>query len=144
MTWWVWMLSGLGLLALEILIPGGIIFLFFGVSAMVVGLLVAVGMGGPLWVQALTFALMSVVSLLTLRSPILRRMDASAKAAGSATVDSLVGQDVQLIVDIKAHGEGSGELRGTSWSVKNLGDADLSRGDKRVVERVDGLTLYVR
>ena len=144
MTWWIWMLAGLGLLALEILIPGGIIFLFFGVSAMVVGALVAVGIGGPVWVQALIFSVMSVVSLLTLRSPILRRMEASSRAAGSGEVDSLVGKDVQLAVDIAAHGEGTGELRGTSWTVKNLGDSALSRGDKRVVERVDGLTLFVR
>jgi len=67
MTWWIWMLSGLALLALEILLPGGIIFLFFGASAMIVGALVALGLGGPLWMQALVFSALSVVSLLSIK-----------------------------------------------------------------------------
>ena len=74
MTWWIWILVGLALLAVEIAIPGGIIMLFFGVSAMIVGVLVALGVGGPLWFQVLLFSVLSVVSLLTLRGTILRRM----------------------------------------------------------------------
>ena len=67
-------LVGLGLLAVEVAMPGGIILLFFGVSAMIVGVLVALGLGGPPWFQVLLFSLLSVVSLLTLRGPILRRV----------------------------------------------------------------------
>ena len=142
MTWWIWMLLGLALLALEILVPGGIIFLFFGASAMIVGALVAIGLGGPLWLQALVFSAMSVVSLLTMRGPILRRMNARGFEADK--IDSIVGQPVVLTEGIAPQGKGKGELRGTSWTVVNLGESALSSGDTRTVERVDGLTLFVR
>ncbi len=142
MTWWIWMLSGLALLALEIILPGGIIFLFFGVSAMIVGGLVALDLGGPLWVQALVFSALSVVSLLTMRGPILRRMN--ARGSDADKIDSLVGEVVVLTEGIAPHGSGKGELRGTSWTVMNLGESALSSGDTRTVERVDGLKLFVR
>ncbi len=142
MTWWIWMLLGLALLAVEILIPGGIIFLFFGASAMVVGALVAAGLGGPLWLQAVVFSVMSVVSLLTMRGPILRRMQ--ARGGPVEKIDSFVGEAVILTEGIAPQGKGKGELRGTSWTVVNLGESALACGDTRTVERVDGLTLFVR
>jgi len=141
MTWWIWILLGLALLAIEIIVPGGIIFLFFGASAIVVGILAAAGLE-PLWLQAVVFSVMSVVSLLTMRGPILRRMQARSSEAD--TVDSLIGENLVLTERIAPNGKGKGELRGTSWSVVNLGDSTLSPGDARPVERVDGLTLYVR
>ena len=142
MTWWIWMLFGLALLAVEILVPGGIIFLFFGASALVVGALVAAGLGGPLWLQAVVFSIMSVISLLTMRGPILRRMQAGGGVADK--IDSFVGEAVVLTEGIGPRGKGKGELRGTSWTVVNLGESALACGDTRTVERVDGLTLFVR
>ncbi len=142
MSWWIWILAGLVLLAVEIIIPGGIIFLFFGASAIIVGILAAIGIGGPLWMQVLIFSIMSVVSLLTMRGPILRRMQAQGFEADE--VDSLVGESVVLSQKIDPNGKGKGELRGTSWTVVNLSDSAMSKGQARTVERVDGLTLYVR
>jgi len=142
MTWWIWILLGLALLGIEIVIPGGIIFLFFGASAIVVGALVAAGLGGPLWLQVVVFSVMSVVSLLTMRGPILRRMNASGAKVGK--IDSFVGKAVVLTEAIGPQGKGKGELRGTSWTVVNLGESSLSSGETRTVERVDGLTLFVR
>ncbi len=142
MTWWIWILLGLALLGIEIVIPGGIIFLFFGASAIVVGALVAAGLGGPLWLQAVVFSVMSVVSLLTMRGPILRRMQTPEGAADK--VDSFVGEAVVLTEAIGPQGKGKGELRGTSWTVVNLGDTALPPGTARPVERIDGLTLFVR
>ena len=39
---------------------------------------------------------------------------------------------------------GKAELRGTSWSARNRGAAALARGQRCVVEKVDGLMLWVR
>jgi len=142
MTWWIWILLGLALLAVEIVIPGGIIMLFFGVSAMIVGVLVALGVGGPLWFQAVLFSVLSVVSLLTLRAPILRRMHSKSSAADK--VDSFVGVQALAVGDIAPGTEGKAELRGTLWTAENIGDGTLSAGDKCTVDRVDGLKLYVR
>ncbi len=142
MAWWIWMLLGLGLLMFEIIIPGGIIMLFFGISALVVGGLVAADAGGPLWFQILLFSGLSVVSLLTLRGPILRRMKATENAARE--VDSLIGANAELMDDIAPGAEGKAVLRGSVWTAHNLGDRQLDRGKRCTVEKVEGLTLFVR
>jgi len=142
MTWWIWMLLGFALLAVEVVIPGGIIMLFFGASAMIVGALVALGVGGPLWFQALLFSAMSVVSLFTLRGPILRRMQATDIAADK--VDTFVGTQAVALGEIAAGAEGKAELRGTAWTAQNIGDGLISQGQSCTVERIDGLKLYVR
>ena len=142
MSWWIWILSGLALLAIEIAIPGGIILLFFGVSAMIVGLLVVLGVGGPPWFQAVMFSVMSVVSLLTLRGPILRRMTSTDAAADS--IDSFAGEQALLLTDIAPGAEGKAELRGASWMAQNVGDGPLTAGQRCTVDRVDSVKLYVR
>ena len=142
MTWWIWILVGLALLALEVAIPGGIIMLFFGASALIVGVLVALGVGGPLWFQALLFSGLSVVSLLTLRGPILRRMNSADDLADP--VDSIAGKQALVLGDIAPMAEGKVELRGTPWTAHNVGDSPLSAGQTCIVDRVDGLKLYVR
>ena len=140
MTWWIWILAGMALLAVEIVIPGGIIMLFFGVSAMIVGLLVALDVGGPLWLQAVLFSVLSIVSLLTLRGPILRRMNSTA----AGEIDSLAGEQALLLGDIAPGAEGQAELRGSPWTARNVGDGPLKEGQKCTVDRVEGLKLYVR
>jgi membrane protein implicated in regulation of membrane protease activity len=35
-------------------------------------------------------------------------------------------------------------MRGTSWSARNIGEKSLARGERCKVERVEGLTIYVR
>ena len=142
MTWWIWILAGLALLALEVATAGGIILLFFGVSAMIVGALVALGIGGPLWFQALLFSVLSVVSLLTLRGPILQRMN--SKGGSAEEVDAIVGKQALVLDDIAPMTEGKVELRGTPWTAQNIGDNPLAAGQKCLVDRVDGLKLYVR
>ncbi|MDH3627897.1 MAG: NfeD family protein [Acidobacteriota bacterium] len=142
MTWWIWIVGGIALLAFELAIPGGIIFLFFGVSAIVVGTLVALDIGGPLWLQTVIFAVMSIVSTLTLRGPILRRMAAST--GDSASIDAIVGQEAVTAEEIIPGAEGKVELRGASWTAQNVGTEALAAGHRCTVERVDGLKLYVR
>ena len=142
MSWWIWILAGIALLAFEVMVPGGIILLFFGVAAIVVGLLVAIGIGGPAWFQAALFSVFSVVSLLTLRGPILKRMKASSWHADK--IDTLRGQKVLLIDDLAPGGEGQAELRGTAWIARNIGEQPLAGGQQGVVERVEGVKLLVR
>ena len=116
--------------------------LFLGISALVVGVLVATGAGGPLWFQILLFSFLSVVSLLTLRGPILRRMKAGHTEA--ERVDSIVGTGAVPIENIAPGAEGKAELRGTAWTAVNVGERELSKGERCIVEKVEGLTLFIR
>ena len=142
MGWWIWILGGLALLALEIVIPGGIIFLFFGVAALIVGLLVVLGIGGPLWFQWLLFSVLSIVSMLTLRRPVLRRLQINLDEPD--TIDNFRGQRVRVAEELQPGAEGKGEFRGTHWTVENVGDTVLAADSSAIVERVDGIRLFIR
>jgi membrane protein implicated in regulation of membrane protease activity len=141
MLWWYWMLLGLGLLVGEMLIPGGLFALFFGLAALVIGVLVGVGIGGPSWVQWFLFSLLSIASLLLFRGPILARFTIGQQT--TPRIDTLVGEIVVLRDDLPPGAIGKAELRGTVWTVQNGAVEALRRGQRCRVQRVDGLTLWI-
>ena len=145
MIWWHWALLGLSFLGLEILTLGGLgnfYFLFFGVSALAVSAIVALGLTEPIWLQWFLFALLGVVSLLVLRKPLQQKI--TPKVDSQAAVDSLVGEVATLLEDLPSNGAGKAELRGSTWTVRNAGDAPLNKGQRSQVIRVDGLTLWIQ
>jgi membrane protein implicated in regulation of membrane protease activity len=139
--WWIWVLLGLALLGLEVLTPGGFYVLFFGAGALVVGSLVGLGYGGPLWAQWLLFSVVSIVTLALFRQRVLRLVD-DRKAA--TAMDTLEGEVAILLDDLAAGTIGKAELRGTIWTAQNVDDRPLGRGTRARVTRVDGLTLKLR
>jgi hypothetical protein len=142
MLWWLWVLLGLGLLGLEILTPGGFFVLFFGCGALAVGALVGAGLLQAAWAQWLTFSLLSVVSLLLFRGPLLRRI--KEQGGLPPEVDSLVGETAVVMEEIQGGAIGKVELRGAAWSARNLEPSPLARGRRCRVEKVEGLMLSVR
>jgi membrane protein implicated in regulation of membrane protease activity len=142
MTWWVWVLAGLVLLGLELATPGGFFIAFFGVGALVVGALVGAGVVEPVWLQWLLFSILSIVSLLLFRKPLLEWM--KRREPSRPAVDTLVGEEAVLTEDLPVGGVGKAELRGTSWTVRSRAGSPLARGRRCRVEQVDGLTLWVQ
>ena len=140
MEWWIWVLAGFALLAFEVVSPGGFYVFFFGSGALAVGLLAALGVAETLWLQGVLFAALSVVSLLCFRRPILNKMQAHPSAG---EVDSLVGASAVAQGEIGPGGRGKAELRGSTWNARNAGETTIGRDQSCVVERVDGLTLWV-
>jgi inner membrane protein len=141
MDWWLWILLGLALLALEMLTPGGFYVLFFGAGALVVGLLAAMGLGGTTAVQWLLFSLGSIAALVLFRQ---RLLELFASPNEGRNVDSFAQDTAVLLQDLPANGVGKAELRGTTWSVRNAEPRDLAAGQRCRVDRVEGLTLWVR
>ena len=142
MLWWLWMLLGLALVVLEVLTPGGFFALFFGIGALLVGALDGLGMGGPDWLQWLLFSVLSIVSLLLFRGPLLARLKSWGRKPNG--VDTLVGEVATLLDDLPADAIGKVELRGTAWSARNEERQSLHKGQRCRVQRVDGLTLWIR
>lgn len=140
MTWWLWTLFGLVLLILEVQTFGGFFLMFFGVGALLVGLLVAIGAVEADWLQWLLFSVLSVVAVVLFRRPILRKLTPSS----THKVDSLVGETAIASEDIPSGGIGKAEMRGTGWNAHNAGTATLRKDARCRVERIDGLTLWVR
>ena len=141
MDWWIWVLGGLVLLLGEVLTPGGFFVVFFGAGALLVGALKLVGWGGPAWAEWLVFTALSVVSLALFRAPLMRRFNLKG---GKNTVDQLEGERALVTEDVAPGGVGKAELRGTSWTARSTATLALARGQRCRVERVEGLTLWLR
>jgi membrane protein implicated in regulation of membrane protease activity len=140
MDWWIWLLIGLMLFLAELVTPGGFYIIFFGVGALIVGVLAGFGAAGPPWFQYILFSVVSVVALWLFRERLLQL----TRPFPSQGVDNLVGETAVSLEDIPVNGIGKAEMRGTAWSARNIGDKPLARGQRSRVERIEGLTIFIR
>src|SRR4029453_7325101 len=138
--WWHWLVIGLVLAVAELASAGGFYVIFFGVGAIIVGLLAGVGRGGPVWVQLLLFAGISLASLALFRKRLLKSFQPDPQAP---SIDTLVGEIGIASGDIGPGGVGQVELRGPSWSARNNAEVGVGRGTRCRVVRVEGLTLHI-
>ncbi len=139
MAWWIWVLGGLGLLLVEVTTPGGFFAVFFGAGALLVGAAKAMGWAGPAWLEFLAFTALSVSLLVAYRRD-LRRL---ALVSGPP-VDRLEGEQAVVVATVAPGAAGRAELRGSTWTARTDGPSVLERGQRCRIERVDGLTLWVR
>jgi inner membrane protein len=139
MSWWIWVVIGFVLLCVEFASTTMHIGLF-AVGAFVVGIAVALGLDVPLWGQILIFTVVSLLSFFFLRPVIMRRLRLDEKKV----VDSLVGEQAITLEDIGVGGNGRAEMRGTTWSARNIGETALVRGQRCIVAAVEGLVIHVR
>jgi membrane protein implicated in regulation of membrane protease activity len=142
MLWWYWIFLGLLLLAADLITPGGFYLLFFGLAALAVGAIAASDLIQPAWVQWLLFSVLSVVSLLAFRGPLMARM--KSLEGSRRDVDTMMGETAVLLDDLTPGGTGKAEMRGSTWTARNAGDVSLTKGQRVRIERVDGLTLSVK
>lgn len=140
MIWWYWIFLGLALAGAEMLSPGGFYLLFFGIASIIVGALAGLEVVTAAWLQWLLFSGLAVLSLLLLRGPLLRM----AQSRPAQEMDSMVGEAAVLMEDLQPGHTGKAELRGSTWSARNVGTSSLSVGQRVTVEKVDGLMLWVR
>jgi len=139
-VWWHWLVLGLLLIALELAASGGFYIIFFGVAALLISLMVALGAETPLWLELALFSALSVGSLLFFRSPLMRWLNVDGPGGD---VDSLVGETGIVQQDMLPNGIGRVELRGSSWSARNNGTTLLPAGRRVTVVRVERLMLIV-
>ena len=100
------------------------------------------GLCDAAWAQWLMFSVLSVVSLVSFRR---RLVDYFRAGEGrSVGVETLVGESAVLVEDLEPGAVGKAELRGTVWSARSQDEHKLARGRRVRVERVEGLTLWVR
>jgi membrane protein implicated in regulation of membrane protease activity len=139
MVWWIWVLIAFGILGLE-MTAATLHVGFFAVGALAVALLVALGMDMPLWAQLVIFTIVSLIAFFFLRPVLVKKLKLDQKKV----VDSLVGEQALALEDIGVGGNGRAEMRGTTWSARNIGETALIRGQRCVVAEVDGLVIHLR
>lgn len=140
MAWWMWFVLGIMLLLAEFLTPGAFYQFFFGVGAVAVGALVALGLRMSMSAQLLLFLVLSIGSLVLLRRPLRLRLDKRTED----DIDRLEGQTAIAMEEIAVDGVGKAELRGSIWNARNIGETAIAESSRCRVERVEGITLLVR
>lgn len=140
MASWMWLVLGIALLFGEVVTPGSFFLLFFGAAALLVGVVVGLGIGGPAWLQWLLFSAFSICLLVALR----RKISDLAAGSGAEDVDKLSDEIAVARETIGVGASGSVELRGSAWSAKNVGLFPIEQGQRCRVVRIDGLTLHVK
>src|SRR5689334_4897483 len=111
MVWWIWVVLGFILLALEFAATT-LHVAFFAIGAFIVGILVAFGLDIPLWGQILIFIASSLFAFFFLRPIAVRKLKLDQKKV----VDSLVGEQATAMEEIAPQAIGRAELRGSTWS----------------------------
>jgi membrane protein implicated in regulation of membrane protease activity len=139
MEWWLWLAGGLALVVAELATPSGFFILFFGLGALTVGVLDALGIVENIGLEILLFTILSVVYLLMFRGRLRDRFHIPA----SSNVDTLIG-DLATVQDPMLPGVvGRVEVRGSMWAARNTSAVTLDAGQRARVAAVDGLTLAV-
>ena len=141
MSWWGWCILGTLLLAAELFaVDAQFYLIFIGVGAIVVGLIGLVGIDLPDWAQWMTFAVLSVAAMLTVRRYLYEKL----RRRATGVVDSDVAQRVRITEELAPGKTLRVEYRGTGWTALNVGHRSIPAGEEVRIESVDGLTLRVR
>ena len=142
MQWWGWCILGVALFGLEILAVDAQFYLIFaGLAAVVVGLAGLVGIDVPVWAQWLSFGVLALVAMFTLRRPIYAKL-MNKPLLGQIATD--VDQRIVLTQDLAPGKSCRIEYRGSGWTAINVGDRAIASGSAARIDSVDGLTLRVR
>ena len=139
LEYWHWLVLGFVLIIIEMLAPGAI-FLWFGVAAGVVGVLLWLIPSMTWQVQLVLFSVLSIVSVLAWRSYAKKHPPADD---GYSTLnkrgEDLVGRVFTLEEDI-VNNYGKIRVDDTMWKIRG---SDAGVGDRVRVASVDGTVLVV-
>ncbi|MCM2290855.1 NfeD family protein [Allorhizobium sp. BGMRC 0089] len=138
---WSWWVGGLILLAAELMMPG-MFLVWFGMAALLTGILSLVFWGASFWpwqVQMLVFAALSLASILIGRRILVKDRDRSDEPLLNQRTASLVGRTATLESPIR---EGRGRIRldDTFWTVNG---PDLAAGVRVKIVAAHGRELTV-
>ncbi len=139
MSWWIWVVLAFLLLCVEFVSTSMHIGIF-AVGAFVVGIVIGLGAEMSLAWQIVLFTAVSLFSFFVIRPALMRKLRLHEKKV----VDSLVGEQAMALEEIGPGGSGRAEMRGTTWSARNVGETALTRGQRCIVAHVEGLVLHVR
>ena len=106
-----------------------------------VGAIIVTLLQGPLWLQILVFALVSLALLLLLR-PVLKKY--MQKGLVQTNVDALIGRKALVIERIdNLHATGRIKLDGTDWTARSVNDAVIEADSEVVIRSIEGVKTLV-
>ena len=135
----IWFLVGLGLLLLELVLPG-LVFIFFGAGAWITALVCAIKDISLNW-QIFIFLLASLLGLVLLRRYLKRRFFSRKKAEDEDQLEEFIGRTGKAIADF-SEGSGKVEFKGTRWTATS--DEPVRKGQNVEIVSKESLTLHVK
>jgi len=135
----VWFIIGLVLFLLELVLPGFVIF-FFGVGAWITALLCLIANPG-INLQAIVFAVTSVLSLMLLRKMIQKRFFYSKDELSKEVEDEFTGREAVAVMDFGPGQTGKIEFKGTSWKAEST--EPLKEGQTVIIRSKENFKLFV-
>ena len=141
-TFWYWLAFGMGLMLVEMLVPG-VLFLWLGAAAIVTGLIL-LGIPDMGWqIQLVLFAVLSIVSVYVGRRYVYANPGPTDHPTLNQRGENLVGQQYSLD-GATSGGAGRVKIGDSLWAITVTPQgADLPAGARIQVVRVDGSTLVV-
>jgi len=135
----VWFIIGLVLFLLELVLPGFVIF-FFGVGAWVTALLCLIANPG-INLQAIVFAVTSILSLVLLRKMIQRRFFYSKDELSKDVEDEFTGREAVATMDFKPGHTGKVEFKGTTWKAEST--ESIVKGQTVIIKSKENFKLFI-
>ncbi len=136
----VWLSLGILLLLVEVT-TGGFWVGFFGVGALVTGLLVWFGVVASLNAQIATFVLASVLPLVLFRRSLVRWLNRDKPIV---PIGDAAGQTAVVVSEIGPGAIGRVEFQGSTWDAETVSDERLAPNTRVRIVRQDGTRLFVR
>ncbi|MDQ3907741.1 MAG: NfeD family protein [Acidobacteriota bacterium] len=143
-VWILWAVLGIVLLIAEIFTTG-FVLLWFGVGALCAALADVLGLGYPL--QFLVFFVVSAMLTAASRTIFASYFVRAKEHGGLKTgADSLPGKVGTVVASSRgAMHEGAVKVFGSTWTAYPAeGEPPLEAGDRVMVERIQGASIYVR
>lgn len=138
-AWWLWLVLGGVLAAVELLGDAAFYFVFLGVAAVLVGVLELAGVGLPVWAQWLLFAASSVASMVLFRRKLYERVRGGLPGYDNAGAGAVV----DVLEDAAAGARTRVELRGSQWTATNVGAAAIAAGTQARVVETKGMHVTI-
>lgn len=135
----IWFIIGLVLFLLELLIPGFVIF-FFAVGAWITALLCLVADPG-INLQAIVFAVTSVLSLIALRKIIQKKFFYSKNELSEEVEDEFSGKEAVALTDFNPGSNGKVEFKGTQWKAES--ESAIIVGQRVIIKAKENFKLIV-
>jgi membrane protein implicated in regulation of membrane protease activity len=144
LPWILWIIFALALIVAEIFTTG-FVLLWFGIAALIAGFAAMLGFDLP--VQFFLFFVISISLIAASRTIFVKYLSHENTEKELKTgVDALPGKIGTVVTSSQgAMKEGAVKVFGSTWTAYPIeGDAPLEEGERVVVERVQGASIFVR
>ena len=140
--WWWWLVAGMALILAEFIVPG-VFICFFGVGAIVTGVVAWLFPALSFAPALLLFTVLSVLALLLCRRFMPKSFRGGVKIDHSDIEnDDVAGAEAVVVEAITPDAPGKVEFRGARWTAR--ADRPLAVGERAKIRERRNLTLYLK